>query len=122
MHGSSTGAVPGERAGGFRQQEGLEFDCPKPAEIGEGAESVKESGCAQAQGEERKLGCFMTRRRWMLGLAAPLLGAQNDVSFKSAVSMVHVDTEVLDKHGAIAQGLKISDFRVFDEGREQKLV
>jgi len=64
----------------------------------------------------------MTRRQWMFSLSTPLLAAQDDVSFKSGVSMVHVDTEVLDKHGAIAHGLKLSDFRVFDEGREQKLV
>jgi len=65
----------------------------------------------------------MTRRQWMLCLPVPLIAAaQEDLSFKSGISLVHVDTEVLDRHGAIAYGLKLSDFRVFDEGREQKLV
>ena len=65
----------------------------------------------------------MARRVLALGLfVACLIPAQEDVAFRSDVSMVHVDTEVLSKDGRIVRGLSQKDFRVFDEGREQKLV
>ncbi len=65
----------------------------------------------------------MARRLLALGLfVACLIPAQEDVAFRSDVSMVHVDTEVLSKDGRIVRGLSQKDFRVFDEGREQKLV
>ncbi|MCU1326798.1 MAG: von Willebrand factor, type [Bryobacterales bacterium] len=54
--------------------------------------------------------------------AAWLATSQDDVSFRSGVSLVHVDTEVLSKRGEIVKGLALKDFRVFDEGREQKLI
>ena len=44
------------------------------------------------------------------------------VTFRSAVSLVRVDVEVLDPGGAIAAGLQKSDFRIFDQGREQPVV
>ena len=59
----------------------------------------------------------------LLALALALsAGAQEDVSFRSDVSLVHVDTEVLDKDGRSVSGLAMTDFRIFDEGREQKIV
>lgn len=65
----------------------------------------------------------MVRRLLALGLfVACVIPAQEDVAFRSDVSMVHVDTEVLSKDGRIVRGLSQKDFRVFDEGREQKLV
>ena len=58
-----------------------------------------------------------------LALLSVLPGwAQDDPSFRSDVSLVHVDTEVLSKDGRIVNGLTLKDFRIFDEGREQKLL
>jgi VWFA-related protein len=58
----------------------------------------------------------------LLTFASLAMTAQDDVSFRSGVSLVHVDTEVLSKSGEIVHGLTLNDFRVFDEGREQKLI
>ncbi len=55
-------------------------------------------------------------------LIARLAFAQDDPSFRSDVSLVHVDTEVLSKDGRIVSGLTLKDFRIFDEGREQKIL
>ncbi len=44
------------------------------------------------------------------------------VTFRSAVSLVRVDVEVLAAEGAIATGLRKSDFRIFDQGTEQPVV
>lgn len=65
----------------------------------------------------------MQRKFLALALLSVLPGwAQDDPSFRSDVSLVHVDTEVLSKDGRIIHGLTLKDFRIFDEGREQKLV
>lgn len=65
----------------------------------------------------------MKQRLLALALSSVwMASAQDDVSFKSSVSLVHVDTEVLAKNGAVVNGLTLNDFRVFDEGREQRLV
>ena len=51
-----------------------------------------------------------------LALLSVLPGwAQDDPSFRSDVSLVHVDTEVLSKDGRIVNGLTLKDFRIFDE-------
>jgi VWFA-related protein len=48
--------------------------------------------------------------------------AQDRPAFRAGVSQVHVDAEVLTKEGRIITGLSNSDFKVFDEGKEQSLV
>ena len=50
------------------------------------------------------------------------LAAQTAPTFRSGVSLVHVDTGVVDQNARVLTGLAKNDFRVFDEGREQSLV
>jgi len=54
--------------------------------------------------------------------AATLACAQDAVTFRAGVSLVHVDAEVLDQDGRILNGLHKEDFRVFDERKEQPVV
>jgi len=49
-------------------------------------------------------------------------GAQNEAVFHSGVSLVRVDAEAVDASGKVIPGLTKDDFRVLDQGREQKLV
>jgi VWFA-related protein len=49
-------------------------------------------------------------------------GQEAQPVFRSVVSLVRVDTEVLDSEGSILTGLRKEDFRVLDEGSEQPLV
>jgi Ca-activated chloride channel family protein len=62
------------------------------------------------------------REACILLLAAAFARGQNDVTFRASVNLVHVDAEVLAADGRILTGLAKSDFRVFDEGKEQPIV
>jgi Ca-activated chloride channel homolog len=52
-------------------------------------------------------------------LACGLLHAQDDVTFRAGVSLVHVDAEVTSAAGRLIDGLQREDFRVFDNGKFQ---
>ena len=54
-------------------------------------------------------------------LSAPAL-AQNAPTFRTGVSLVHVDAEVTAADGRILHGLTKDDFQVFDEGKPQNIV
>ncbi|HTA42365.1 MAG TPA: VWA domain-containing protein [Bryobacteraceae bacterium] len=56
-----------------------------------------------------------------LSLSA-LASAQDDVVFRSGVSLVRVDAEAVDATGAVVAGLKKEDFRILDENKEQQIV
>ena len=49
-------------------------------------------------------------------------GAQDDVVFRSGVSLVRVDAEAVDATGHVVSGLTKDDFVVLDEGKAQTLV
>ncbi|MDR3699947.1 MAG: VWA domain-containing protein [Candidatus Sulfopaludibacter sp.] len=51
-----------------------------------------------------------------------LLQAQEDVTFRAGVSLVHVDAEVMSADGRLLSGLTRADFRVLDEGKPQPIV
>jgi VWFA-related protein len=56
-------------------------------------------------------------------LLAGVLGfAQDDVVFRSGVSLVHIDAEVTSADGSIVTGLTKDDFRVLDERKEQEIL
>ena len=48
--------------------------------------------------------------------------AQDAAVFKTAVSLVHVDAEVMAADGRVLSGLTKDDFRVLDEGREEPVL
>jgi len=48
--------------------------------------------------------------------------AQEPPVFEARVSQVHVDAEVLTEAGQVVTGLTMDDFRVFDEGSQQRIV
>src|SRR5580658_1813775 len=54
--------------------------------------------------------------------AATLAYAQDPVTFRAGVSLVHVDAEVLSQDGRILTGFHKEDFRVFDERKEQPIL
>lgn len=54
--------------------------------------------------------------------AATLAYAQDTVTFRTGVSLVHVDAEVLAEDGHILTGFHREDFRVFDERKEQPIL
>jgi len=54
--------------------------------------------------------------------AASLVCAQDPVTFRAGVSLVHVDAEVLGEDGRILTGFHKEDFRVFDERKEQPIL
>jgi Ca-activated chloride channel family protein len=56
-----------------------------------------------------------------VALPAALLPAQPSPLFRSGISLVHLDTEVLDGHGRPITGLNKTEFRIFDEGQEQSV-
>jgi VWFA-related protein len=60
-------------------------------------------------------------RNWGWALAVGLLHGQEVYKFESNVAQVHVDVEVLSG-GRAVRGLKANDFRVLDNGDEQKVV
>jgi VWFA-related protein len=62
-----------------------------------------------------------------LFLALVILGAasafpQDDVLFRSGVSLVRVDAQAIDGRGRVVAGLTKDDFRVLDESKPQTLV
>src|SRR5580692_1257596 len=54
--------------------------------------------------------------------ATTLACAQDPVTFRAGVSLVHVDAEVLGQDGRILTGFHKEDFRVFDERKEQPIL
>ncbi|HUI56523.1 MAG TPA: VWA domain-containing protein [Bryobacteraceae bacterium] len=48
--------------------------------------------------------------------------AQDNPTFRAAVSLVHVDAEAVTEDGRIIDGLHKEDFRVFDERKQQSIV
>jgi VWFA-related protein len=54
--------------------------------------------------------------------AATLACAQDPVTFRAGVSLVHVDAEVIGQDGRILTGFHKEDFRVFDERKEQPIL
>ncbi len=48
--------------------------------------------------------------------------AQDDLTFRGGVSLVHVDAEVTSADGRLIAGLTQADFRVLDEGKLQRIV
>jgi VWFA-related protein len=59
--------------------------------------------------------------RWSLALVAAvaLAAPQDDVVFKSSVSLVRVDVEAVDLGGRVVPGLRKDDFRILDNGIAQ---
>jgi hypothetical protein len=55
-------------------------------------------------------------------LGAAIASAQDDVVFRSGVSLVRVDAEAVDTSGRVVPGLTKDDFRVLDGGQPQPLV
>ncbi len=55
------------------------------------------------------------------GFAALLSAQTSPPTFRTGISLIHVDTEVLDEHGRTVTGLNKSDFRIFDGGQEQPI-
>ncbi len=55
-------------------------------------------------------------------ISAGIACSQNDPVFRSGVSLVRVDAEVIDAGGRVVAGLTKDDFRVVDEGTQQTLV
>src|SRR5215831_2936240 len=62
------------------------------------------------------------RRLLALFAACAMAFAQDEPTFRAAISLVHVDAEVIDQDGRIVGGLTRGDFRVFDEGKQQTIV
>jgi len=60
--------------------------------------------------------------RFLAFLLAAALSAQETPVFRTGVSQVHVDAEVLTADGRTVDGLTQDDFRVFDQGKEQRIV
>ena len=59
----------------------------------------------------------------MAVLLLTALAFQNDpATFRTGVSLVHVDAEVLDATGALVHNLQKEDFRILDEGKDQPIV
>jgi VWFA-related protein len=61
-------------------------------------------------------------RRIVVILCAALAYAQDPVTFRTGVSLVHVDAEVLSQDGRILTGFHKEDFRVFDEHKPQPIL
>ncbi len=57
----------------------------------------------------------------LLKFGAEQQPAQDAPTFRAGVALVHVDAEVTDHDGRILDGLRKTDFRVFDEGKEQTI-
>jgi len=70
----------------------------------------------------------MTFKPYYLGLLASLAFlascgiAQEPPLFQTGVALVHVDAEVAAPDGRILTGFTRDDFRVFDNGKEQRVV
>src|SRR4051812_2118257 len=67
-------------------------------------------------------GAFMPKTRFfpLLLLALPLLAADDDVVFRSDVSLVRVDAQVLDGNRAIT-GLRREDFILRESGQVREI-
>jgi len=62
-------------------------------------------------------------RRLLVAIClAAVMSAQDDVVFRSGVSLVRVDAEAVDGSGRVVPGLTKDDFRVLDEGAPQPIV
>ncbi len=61
-------------------------------------------------------------RRSVLPLLAVAAFAQETPTFKTGVSLVHVDAEVVSADGRILEGFTKDDFRVLDDGKEQPIL
>ncbi|HZU28143.1 MAG TPA: hypothetical protein VFA04_21610, partial [Bryobacteraceae bacterium] len=67
-------------------------------------------------------------RKWTLMTVSLLLisgmtvSAQDAPVFQAEVSQVHVDAQVLTAAGRVVTGLTSTDFRVYDEGTEQRIL
>jgi VWFA-related protein len=55
-------------------------------------------------------------------LFATLACAQEGATFRTGVTLVHIDAEVTDAGGRVLEGLAKTDFRVLDEGRQQPVL
>jgi VWFA-related protein len=64
----------------------------------------------------------MKTRILFFTLFAAFAIAQNDVVFRSGVSLVRLDAEAVDTSGAVVPGLTKDDLRILDDGKEQTLV
>ena len=74
--------------------------------------------------DHRPGSCFLRSAPRLLCLFLLLgipVSAQNNPTFQTGISLVHVDAEVLAKNGRVLTGFSKGDFRVFDEGEEQPL-
>jgi hypothetical protein len=58
----------------------------------------------------------------LLLISGMTLFAQDAPVFQAEVSQVHVDAEVLTPEGRVLTGLTSRDFRVYDEGTEQRVL
>ena len=72
----------------------------------------------KSRGSE-SLSCYRTL---VLLFAVSFAFAQNDVIFRSGVSLVRLDAEAVDTSGAVVPGLTKDDLRILDDGKEQTLV
>jgi VWFA-related protein len=57
----------------------------------------------------------------LLPLLSTIALSQDDVVFRSGVSLVRVDAEAIDANGRVVAGLTKDDFRVLDEGAPQPI-
>jgi VWFA-related protein len=57
-----------------------------------------------------------------LALFGLIVLAQDSPVFKTGVSLVHLDAEVLDSDGRVLDGFTKDDFRILDEGKPQPIV
>lgn len=65
-----------------------------------------------------RLSCLLAS---VLGLSASFASANDDVVFRSDVSLVRVDVQVLDRNGKTITGLAAEDFALFESGRPQEI-
>lgn len=56
---------------------------------------------------------------WLL--LAAVAFAQDSATFRTGVSLVHIDAEVTSAEGRIVSGLGKDDFRIFDDGKEEPI-
>src|SRR6185503_2873825 len=55
-------------------------------------------------------------------MLAVLAAAQDNATFRTGVSLVHVDAEVITAGGRLEEGLRRDDFRVFDNRTDQPIL
>ena len=54
-------------------------------------------------------------------LSIPLAAAEEDITFRSDVSLVRVDAQVVDRNNRAITGLKIEDFVLIEDGQKQPI-